>query len=327
MNMIEVRGLCRTFQAPQGEVNAVRGVDFTVAGGEIVGFLGPNGAGKTTTMRMLTTLLRPTSGTAVIAGHDLLSDPVGVRRRIGYVAQGGGANPAESVVNELMLQARLYGLSKGEARSRIAVLAGQLGLDGLEGRLVSSLSGGQRRRLDIALGLVHQPPLIFLDEPSTGLDPTSRNNLWDHIRKLRDELGATVFLSTHYLDEADALCDRILIMDRGTILVEDSPEELKGRVSGDAVTVEVAPEGVAAATAVVERLPSARAVIPGGNTIRFRTEHSSRTMVDIMHALESSAVDIVSIQVDRPSLDDVFLALTGQPTEELHSAAAAPAGA
>nr|CAE17540.1 ATP-binding protein [Streptomyces griseus subsp. griseus] len=325
--MIEVHGLSRTFQAPQGEVNAVRGVDFTVAAGEIVGFLGPNGAGKTTTMRMLTTLLRPTSGTAVIAGHDLLGDPVGVRRRIGYVAQGGGANPAESVVNELILQARLYGLSKSEARSRITALAGRLGLDGLEGRLVSSLSGGQRRRLDIALGLVHQPPLIFLDEPSTGLDPTSRNNLWDHIRKLRDELGATVFLSTHYLDEADALCDRILIMDRGTILVEDSPEELKGRSRADTVTVEVAPEGVAPATAVIERLPSARSVIPGGTTIRFRTEHSSRTMVDVMHALESSAVDIVSIQVDRPSLDDVFLALTGQPTEELHAAATAPAGA
>ncbi|MEU4209199.1 ATP-binding cassette domain-containing protein [Streptomyces sp. NPDC026206] len=318
--MIDVRGLARTFQAAHGEVNAVRGVDFTVGEGEIVGFLGPNGAGKTTTLRMLTTLLRPTAGTATVAGHDLLADPVGVRRRIGYVAQGGGANPAEVVANELMLQARLYGLSKDRARTRIEDLAGRLGLDGLESRLVGSLSGGQRRRLDIALGLVHQPPLIFLDEPSTGLDPTSRNNLWQHIRGLRDELGATVFLSTHYLDEADALCDRILIMDRGTILVEDSPQELKGRVSGDAVTLEVAEAGVGDATAVVEALPSARSVTVGGNTIRFRTEHSSRTMVDIMRALEARAVETVSLQVDRPTLDDVFLTLTGQPAEEARAA-------
>ncbi|GAA2809126.1 ATP-binding cassette domain-containing protein [Kitasatospora sp. CM 4170] len=324
MNMIEVHGLARTFQAPHGEVNAVRGVDFTVAAGEIVGFLGPNGAGKTTTLRMLTTLLRPTAGTATVAGADLLADPVGVRRRIGYVAQGGGANPAELVANELMLQARLYGMSKAEARSQIDSLAAQLGLAELTTRLVGSLSGGQRRRLDIALGLVHRPPLIFLDEPSTGLDPTSRSNLWEHIRRLRDDLGATVFLSTHYLDEADALCDRILIMDRGTILVEDRPEELKRRVAGDAVTIEVAPGGVREAAAVVEGLDGTYGLATTGDILRFRTEHSSRTMIDLLRALEARQVEPVSVQVDRPTLDDVFLTLTGRSEEP---AAAATAGA
>ncbi|MET9297300.1 ATP-binding cassette domain-containing protein [Streptomyces sp. NPDC003077] len=321
MTMIEARGLARTFQTPHGEVAAVRGVDLQVADGEIVGFLGPNGAGKTTTLRMLTTLLRPTAGTARVAGCDLLADPVGVRRRIGYVAQGGGANPAEVVANELLLQARLHGMSKAQARPRIADLVARLGLDGLETRLVGSLSGGQRRRLDIALGLVHQPPLIFLDEPSTGLDPTSRNQLWDHIRGLRDAFGATVFLSTHYLDEADALCDRILIMDQGAILVEDGPEELKNRVSGDAVTLEVAAADVPAAEDVVRGLPGARAVTVAGTTLRFRAEHSNRSMIEIMRALEARSVDPVSIQVDRPTLDDVFLTLTGKPAE-----AAAPAG-
>ncbi|MBQ0825041.1 ATP-binding cassette domain-containing protein [Streptomyces tagetis] len=312
MTMIEAHGLARTFQAPHGEVTAVRGVDLTVEDGEIVGFLGPNGAGKTTTLRMLTTLLRPTAGTARVAGCDLLTDPVGVRRRIGYVAQGGGANPAEVVGNELLLQARLYGLSKAAAGPRIADLAERLGLGGLESRLVGSLSGGQRRRLDIALGLVHRPPLIFLDEPSTGLDPTSRNQLWDHIRGLRDELNATVFLSTHYLDEADALCDRILIMDQGAILVEDGPEELKNRVSGDAVTLEVSPEDVRTAEDVVVGLPTTRDVAVTGNTIRFRADHSSRSMVEFMRALDARAVDPVSIQIDRPTLDDVFLTLTGR---------------
>ncbi|WP_282685754.1 MULTISPECIES: ATP-binding cassette domain-containing protein [unclassified Streptomyces] len=311
MTMIEAQGLTRTFKTPHGEVAAVRGVDLKVDDAEIVGFLGPNGAGKTTTLRMLTTLLRPTSGTAVVAGCDLLADPVGVRRRIGYVAQGGGANPAEIVRNELILQARLYGLSKAEADPRVADLTARLGLDGLEDRLVGSLSGGQRRRLDIALGLVHQPPLVYLDEPSTGLDPSSRNQLWDHIRRLRDDLGATVFLSTHYLDEADALCDRILIMDTGVILVEDSPEELKGRVAGDSVTLEVAAGDMAAAEETVRGIPGTRDATFTGNIVKFRAVHSSRTMIELLRALEGRAVTPVSVQVDRPTLDDVFLTLTG----------------
>ncbi|NUR90208.1 MAG: ATP-binding cassette domain-containing protein [Nonomuraea sp.] len=222
--MISTTGLTKTFE---GGVQAVKGVDITVERGEIVGFLGPNGAGKTTTMRMLTTLLRPTSGTATVAGHDLLGDPREVRRRIGYVSQGGAVNPAAALGPELELQAMLYGLSRAEARTRYHEVLARLDLAGLESRPGAALSGGQRRRFDIAFALLHQPDLLFLDEPTTGLDPQSRANLWDHIRSLRDDHGVTIFLTTHYLDEADALCDRLLIIDHGEIVAEGTPDGLK----------------------------------------------------------------------------------------------------
>ncbi|GAA1273048.1 hypothetical protein Psi02_05380 [Planotetraspora silvatica] len=221
--MIQVRGLTRSFDS----VEAVRGVDIDVAKGEIVGFVGPNGAGKTTTLRMLTTLLRPTSGTATVAGHDLFADPAGVRRRIGYVAQGGTVGPFSEVGEELVLQARLYGLIRADARDRVTRLLAELDLTGVDKRLAGSLSGGQKRRVDIAMGLLHRPELLFLDEPTTGLDPQSRTNLWGHVRRLREEAGMTVFLTTHYLEEADALCDRILIIDQGRIVASGTPAELK----------------------------------------------------------------------------------------------------
>ncbi|MFI6602608.1 ABC transporter ATP-binding protein [Nonomuraea sp. NPDC050536] len=226
--MIKTVGLSKTFK---GGVEAVKGVDISVEAGEIVGFLGPNGAGKTTTMRMLTTLLTPTSGTATVAGHDLLADPRGVRRRIGYVSQGGGINPVNPIGEELILQAMLYGMRRAEAETRSAEVLSKLELSGMEKMPGGALSGGQRRRFDIAFGLLHRPPLIFLDEPTTGLDPQSRANLWDHIRAL----GTTVFLTTHYLDEADALCDRLLIIDHGRIVAEGTPAELKtgGRTLDD----------------------------------------------------------------------------------------------
>jgi ABC-2 type transport system ATP-binding protein len=224
MKLIKTVGLSKTFK---GGVEAVRGVDMSVEAGEIVGFLGPNGAGKTTTMRMLTTLLRPTSGTATVAGRDLLDDAREVRRRIGYVSQGGAVNPAVPVGEELELQAMLYGLPRAEARTRASEALAQLDLVGLESRPGGALSGGQRRRFDIAFALTHRPVLLFLDEPTTGLDPQSRANLWDHIRALRADHGVTVFLSTHYLDEADALCDRVLIIDHGRIVAEGAPAELK----------------------------------------------------------------------------------------------------
>ena len=204
MSIIEANGLARTFKSRKRTVQAVRGVDLTVQEGEIVGFLGPNGAGKTTTLRMLTTLLEPTAGSATVAGADLLRDPLGVRRRIGYVPQAigqtmGGTDPQCMVIEELLDQAALYHIGKADAARRAELLTAQLDLGGLDERLVKTLSGGQRRRLEIALGLVHEPPLVFLDEPTTGLDPQSRSNLWDHIRSLRSDLGTTVFLTTHYL--------------------------------------------------------------------------------------------------------------------------------
>src|SRR5499427_2704958 len=242
--IIEAEGLARTFTSRKRKVEAVRGVDLTVKQGEIVGFLGPNGAGKTTTLRMLTTLLRPTAGTATVAGADLRADPVAVRSRIGYVPQaigatGGGSDPSAKVAEELTFQAQLYRVPARDIPARVALLIAQLDLTGLEDRLVRTLSGGQRRRLDIALGLVHAPRLVFLDEPTTGLDPQSRSNLWEHIRKLRRELGTTVFLTTHYLEEADALCDRVLVIDYGRIVAAGTPEELKRRISGDVIMLSV----------------------------------------------------------------------------------------
>ncbi|MFG2643395.1 ABC transporter ATP-binding protein [Streptomyces sp. NPDC048370] len=227
MPIISTAGLARTFQTKNGPVEAVRGIDLTVRRGEILGLLGPNGAGKTTTLRMLTTLLPPTGGAATVAGHDLLADPASVRSRIGYVAQSGGVDPQETVRSELVMQGRLYRLSKADATARAEELAEELGLTEVLDRSPSALSGGQRRRLDIALGLAHRPDVLFLDEPTTGLDPGSRADLWALVRRLRDEHGTTVVLTTHYLDEADALSDRLVIVDRGVVVTEGTPAGLK----------------------------------------------------------------------------------------------------
>ena len=316
MAIIESRGLGRTFKTRQGVVEAVAGVDLTVEQGEIVGFLGPNGAGKTTTFRMLTTLLRPTTGTATVVGCDLVGDPVGVRRSIGYVPQavgsvGGGSDPNSTIREELVLQGRLYRKSAAEAARQAALLVSQLDLAGLERRLTKTLSGGQRRRLDIALGLVHSPRVIFLDEPSTGLDPQSRSNLWDHIRRLRGELGTTVFLSTHYLDEADALCDRVLIIDHGKVVAQGRPEELKQCLSGDVITLSVNGDpGIARAT-FAGRL-DVREITLNGCLLRMTVPHGEKVLPELLRILDDAGVTLNSVQLVRPTLDDVFLTLTGR---------------
>ncbi|AJE82284.1 MULTISPECIES: ABC transporter ATP-binding protein [Streptomyces] len=234
MPLISTAGLSRTFTTKQGPVEAVRGIDLRVHPGEILGLLGPNGAGKTTTLRMLTTLLPPTGGAATVAGHDLFTDPAGVRARIGYVAQSGGVDPSLTVREELATQGRLYRLGRAEAAARAEELAAELDFTALLDRRTAGLSGGQRRRLDIAMGLTHRPPLLFLDEPTTGLDPASRAALWDLIRRLRADHGTTVVLTTHYLDEADALADRLVVVDEGRIVAEGTPAELKLRHAGSA---------------------------------------------------------------------------------------------
>ena len=309
--MIDARGLARSFETRSGVVDAVRGVDFQVGAGEIVGFLGPNGAGKTTTQRMLATLLTPTAGAATVAGCDLRADPVGVRRRIGYVAQGGATNPAALVDEELVLQARLYGIGRDDARRRAAALCETLDLAGLGGRQVRTLSGGQRRRLDVALGLVHDPALVFLDEPSTGLDPHSRANLWSHIRGLRDRAGTAVFLTTHYLDEADALCDRILIIDHGRIVAEGTPAELKRRIAGDLVTLAIDGEADRA-RALVAGQPGVREVAIVDGAVRATVDHGDEQAIALMRALDQAGVRVAALRVARPSLDDVFLTVTGR---------------
>src|SRR5919112_6409465 len=240
--MIETRDLRKSFTSRQRRekkvVEAVRGVDLDVAEGEIFGFLGPNGAGKTTTLRMLATLLEPDGGSAVIAGADLRRSPGEVRRRIGYVAQGGSTWDDSTAREELVHQARLYGIGKADATARAARVLEAFQLSEYADRKCKTYSGGQRRRVDIALGIVHEPKLVFLDEPTTGLDPQSRAHMWDEVRRLRAE-GMTVFITTHYLDEADALCDRVAIIDNGQIVAEGTPDELKREISGDVVTVEI----------------------------------------------------------------------------------------
>jgi ABC-2 type transport system ATP-binding protein len=324
--VIHARGLARTLRKRKQEVHAVVGVDLDVEAGEIVGFLGPNGAGKTTTLRMLTTLLEPTAGTASVAGCDLITDPVGVRRRIGYVSQSGSTAPEARAGEEVVDHARLYGMSTAEATERGRQLFRELDLDGLWERQPKSMSGGQRRRLDIAVGLIHVPELVFLDEPTTGLDPQARANLWTHIRDLREERGTTVFLTTHYLDEADALCDRILVIDHGAIVATGTPDELKSQVGGDVLTVTVAAAAqVADVAALVAALPGAEAPQVVEDRVVGRVPSGGAALVELVRGLDRAGISIQGIESRRPSLDDVFLGLTGRSLRDAE--AVAPGGA
>jgi ABC-2 type transport system ATP-binding protein len=312
MSMITTRGLARTFKSKSGDVQAVKGVDIDVAAGEIVGFLGPNGAGKTTTLRMLTTLIDVTAGEATVAGHDLRTDPQAVRRDIGYVAQGQNSERSAKVREELLDQAALYGVDKSTARTRADELIEQFELSGFADKLVKEISGGQRRRLEVALGMVHAPKVVFLDEPTTGLDPQSRANLWDHVRALRDTYGSTVFITTHYLEEADALCDRVLIIDGGAIIAEGTPEELKRRIGGDLITVEVDEGSLEQARDTITAELPAATLETHGSSIRAAVAHGDQELPRVLRALDAAGIAVRSVQLAHPSLDDVFLQLTGR---------------
>ncbi|MDQ2831084.1 MAG: ATP-binding cassette domain-containing protein [Chloroflexota bacterium] len=312
--MIETRGLRRTFKTRGGVVEAVAGVDLRVMAGEVFGFLGPNGAGKTTTLRMLATLLPPSGGDATIAGRDLRREPGQVRARIGYVGQRGGTDPKVTGRAELVFQARLYGLGTTAARRRAADLLATLELDAAADRPTETYSGGQRRRLDIGLGLIHQPQLLFLDEPTTGLDPQSRARLWDEIRRLRDG-GMTVFLTTHYLEEADALCDRLAIIDQGRIVVEGTPEQLKRQIAGDVVTLGVIGDQQAALD-LLQDLPFVREAERDDDVIRLYVERGETAMPAILRHLDGAGLELQTITLTRPSLDDVFLRQTGRSLRE-----------
>ncbi|WP_159943559.1 MULTISPECIES: ATP-binding cassette domain-containing protein [unclassified Nocardiopsis] len=320
--MIRTRGLTRDFRVGKEVVQAVRGVDIDVAEGELVALLGPNGAGKSTTLRMLTTLLEPTSGTAVVAGHDVRAEPARVRRGIGFVGQGHGAGDDQRAGEELYTQGLLYGLDRRTARRRAAELIDLLELGGAADRESTKLSGGQRRRLDIAMGLIHEPRLLFLDEPSTGLDPHSRANLWEHITRLRERLGTTVVLTTHYLDEADDMAERVLVIDHGRLIADGTADELKGRVSGDLVTFTV-PDADHANTgaAVAGRTASAGepevVTAPGRDPeVRLRVERGDAVLPELLRALDAAGVPLRTVRVQRPTLDDVFLTLTGRSLRE-----------
>jgi ABC-2 type transport system ATP-binding protein len=324
--VIHARGLARTFRKKKQEVHAVVGVDLDVEAGEIVGFLGPNGAGKTTTLRMLTTLLEPTAGTATVAGCDLITDPVGVRRRIGYVSQSGSTYPDARAGEEVVDHARLYGMSTADATERGQQLFRELELEGLWERQPKTMSGGQRRRLDIAVGLVHVPELVFLDEPTTGLDPQARANLWTHIQALREERGTTVFLTTHYLDEADALCDRILVIDHGSIVASGTPDELKSQVGGDVVTVTVERQDqVGEVARLVGELRGAERPQVVDHRVVGRVPHGGAALVELVRGLDRADITVSGIESRRPSLDDVFLGLTGRSLRDAEAPVGVPA--
>jgi ABC-2 type transport system ATP-binding protein len=317
--MIETKGLRKSFRSRDGRnkktVEAVRGVDLQVAEGEIFGFLGPNGAGKTTTLRMLATLIEPDSGEATIAGADLRREPGEVRRRIGYVAQGGSTWEESTAREELVLQARLYGISKAEASQRAAAALEAFQLSEYGDRKCKTYSGGQRRRVDIALGIIHAPRVVFLDEPTSGLDPQSRAHMWDEVKRLRDE-GMTIFLTTHYLDEADALCDRISIMDHGLVVAEGTPEALKRQISGDVLTVGLSTGSVAQAVKLLDGEPFVNRVEPGESEVRLYVDEGATAIPLILRALDGAGVALTSIELHRPSLDDVFLTKTGRSLRE-----------
>ncbi len=322
--MITTYGLARSFETRGQRIDAVKDVDLKVSAGEGVTLLGPNGAGKTTMFRMLTTLLRPSAGTATVAGHDLLTDAKGVRRRIGYVAQGGGTVGERRVCEEIELQGRLYGLSKAEARRRTGEVVEQLELTGLERRFIKTLSGGQRRRLDIALGLVHAPPIVFLDEPTTGLDPQSRAALWRRVHTLRSESGTTVFVTTHYLEEADAFSDRVLIIDHGRIIAEGAPETLKAKVAGHRVEVRVPVAMTQAAAQIAWNLADASRPFVVGDSVRFQVPKADVVLPQLIRALDFARIPTHSVQVIRPTLDDIFLLLTGRSLREEATVASTP---
>ena len=312
--VIIARELRKSFPGKRGPVEAVRGVSMNVGRGEIFGFLGPNGAGKTTTLRMLTTLLPVNAGSATVAGLDVARQPRQVRSRIGYVSQLGGADELATGAENLVLQGRLYGRSRAQARRRADELAALLGLSEFADRRVQTYSGGQRRRLDVALGIVHEPEVLFLDEPSSGLDPQNRANLWDQVRLLRDH-GTTLFLTTHYLEEADALCDRLVIIDHGRIVAEGAPRELKRQVAGDAVVLSLRDDDEAAAgrgVALLRAEPYVRELTADGGQVRLYVEDGGAALPHLLRLLDNEQVEIRSVNLSEPTLDDVFLRQTGR---------------
>jgi len=326
--VIDVSGLAKSFKTRRGRkvasVEAVRGVDFAVQRGEIFGFLGPNGAGKTTTLRMLATLIRPDGGKATIAGIDLLRSPALVRERIGFVAQNSGTYDQSTARTDLVHQARMCGATKSSAKNLADAAVVAFQLEAFADRRIGTYSGGQRRRLDIALGVIHSPEVIFLDEPTAGLDPPSRARMWQEVRRLRDE-GMTVFLTTHYLDEADALCDRISIIDVGLIVAEGTPSDLKREISGDVVIVDLAapetagepePATMLEASKILTMEPCVQSCETVDHALRLYVDSGAAAIPQIIRALSNKGIEPGAVETRRPSLDDVFLAKTGRTLAE-----------
>ncbi len=312
--MIEVNDLRKSYRIRLGrkniDVDAVRGVTFNVQKGQVLGLLGANGAGKTTTIRMLTTLIAPDGGSAVVADADLATEAAEVRRRIGYVSQGGCTADNSTAREELVLQARMFGIGKSEARDRAARALETFNLTDYADRRCKSYSGGQRRRVDIAMGLINEPRVLFLDEPTAGLDPAGRIDIRNEIERLRAD-GMTVLVTTHYLEEADALCDRVAIVEQGQVVAEGTPDELKRQVAGDVVTL-----GLNGSTPAAEKIMTGAAYVtrlePTGEGLRLFVASGSSVLPHILRDLDDAGIVPDTIEVHRPSLDDVFLAKAGR---------------
>ena len=310
-NGIEVEGLVRGFK---GGVRAVDGIDLVVEPGEIYGFLGPNGAGKSTTVLMLTTLLPPTSGTARVAGHDIVRAGAQVRREIGAALQEAALDPLLTGREHMRLQTALQGVPKAERRARGDALLERVGLIDAADRKVGGYSGGMKRRLDLALALVHHPRILFLDEPTTGLDPQSRSEMWQEVAHLAREDGVTVFLTTQYLEEADVLADRIAIIDHGLIVARGTPAELKAEIGRPSLEVKPAErEDRDAVAAVLSRFGTPVTAPPGAAAVRLR--RGVDELPEIVRALDGEALSVVDFRLHAPTLDDVFLAKTGRKLE------------
>jgi ABC-2 type transport system ATP-binding protein len=320
---IETTELRKTYAST---VTALDGLSLSVEAGTIFGLLGPNGAGKSTTVRVLCTLTRPDSGSARVGGLDVLADPVGVRHTIGVVGQKHGSDPEATGQENLALQGEFYGITGRELRGRVARSLERFDLAEAAGRQVKTYSGGMQRRLDIAMGLLHRPQVLFLDEPTTGLDPEARAELWREIERLASEEQMTILLTTHYLDEADRLASRLAIIDRGRVVTQGTPEELKSGLEGDTIQIELSDLEDAAVQIVLERIDGVNEVKLDGRTLRVHARDGSATIPGVLAALEAHGVRATSVTLARPSLDDVYLRHAGRvfhQSESEHEAVAA----
>jgi ABC-2 type transport system ATP-binding protein len=312
---VEAVGLVKTYP---GSVQALKGVSFGVESGAVFALLGPNGAGKSTIVKILTTLSRPNAGRASIAGHDVVRESERVRRLIGVVGQKSAVDLEATTAENLTLQGQLYGLSGGELRRRVSGLLARFNLADAHKRIARTLSGGMQRKLDVAMGLIHQPQVLFLDEPTTGLDPEARADMWREIAKLSREDGLTVLLTTHYLEEADHLAQQVAIIDHGQIVVEGAPDELKAELRGDAIQVELAePAPEASIRAALGGLDGAlREVVIEGRSLRARVDSGASALPSVLAALDAASIRVSTATVARPSLDDVYLRHTGRAYAE-----------
>jgi len=299
-------------QKHYGRVRALEGVTFAVRAGEVFGLLGPNGAGKSTTVKVLATLTQPNAGRAKVAGHDVVRDPNAVRRAIGYVPQSSGVDRDATGRENLMLQGRVQGMGGRVLEARVDELLELLGLADAADRVVRGYSGGMKRRLDVGLGLVHRPQVLFLDEPTTGLDPEARASMWDELERLAEGESLTILLTTHYMEEADELANRLAIVSRGRVVVEGTPEQLKQSLRGEAVEVELADGRAAEAEAVVVALEGVFEASTDGRKLRSRVASGARAIPFILSALDAEGIGVESVTTHRPSLDDVYLHYTGR---------------